>query len=507
MLRIVYIFLLITAPLYAQLNSDSDEQNPILTPDGREIYFTIAHHPLNASGKRDAGDIWFSQLVEGAWSAPVRAKGLINNGGYNAVLGFSADGSEMYVYGHYASSGDAAGSQGISISKRTNEGWSKPSNEEVPYFQNKSVASGGYITPDKKVFVYSAEATNTNGFEDLYVSFNNNGKWTEPKNLGSMINTKSQELSPWISADTKTIFYSSNGGQSAGSFDVLSSERLDETWTNWSPPKNLGLSVNSVGRELFYHIFQNKAYYTSTYNSDGYGDIKEVALDGSTPVVVFTPPIETKQEESKSLVVTNDDIRVFGKVTNSLTGQGVASSLVLHGSTTMSISSNELGNYEVAINPKQEYNVRIEAKGFIGFFEKLKMPEANVKEVQINFQLQPVAVGISINLRSVLFKQSTPELLPDSYDELDMVVDFMKTNPKVQIELAGHTDNVGNSSLNLKLSRDRATRVKNYLSDKGIESKRIKGVGYGGTKPIASNKTEDGKRLNRRVEFRIISVD
>jgi len=140
-------------------------------------------------------------------------------------------------------------------------------------------------------------------------------------------------------------------------------------------------------------------------------------------------------------------------------------------------------------------------------FEKIELPPNQPNELEINFKLQPVAVGISVNLRSVLFKQSSPELLPDSYDELDMVLEFLKTNPTVAIELSGHTDNSGKSSLNLKLSRDRVTRVKNYLVEKGIDARRIKGVGYGETKPISSNKTEEGKKLNRRVEFSILSVN
>jgi outer membrane protein OmpA-like peptidoglycan-associated protein len=124
----------------------------------------------------------------------------------------------------------------------------------------------------------------------------------------------------------------------------------------------------------------------------------------------------------------------------------------------------------------------------------------------VNFKLQPVSVGAGMNLKSVLFRQSTPILLQESYDELEMVYDFLTINPNVEIELAGHTDNGGKAKLNLKLSHDRVIRVKNYLVEKGIDARRIRGVGYGETMPIASNKTESDRRLNRRVEFKIISI-
>ncbi len=492
--------------LLAQLNSAYDEQAPVLSPNGKELYFTIAHHPTNISGKRDAGDIWVSKQQDGKWSAPTLAKGSINNSGYNAVLGFSPNGQEMFLYGHYDSNGGATSSQGISVSSWSSEGWSIPRNETVPYFLNKSVATGGYITPGKSVFVFSAESRDTYGNEDIYVSFNNGIEWTEPKNLGPTISSRFQELTPWLSADTKTIFFSSNNPSTLGSFDVFSADRLDDSWTNWSPPKNLGPAVNSNGSELNYHLFSEHIFFTSTYNSDGYGDINKIPLD-RTPSL--KPDESLNRADTVDRIVSpasskENPMNLFGRVTNSVTGQGVTSKMIFHSSTSANATSAADGHYSINLNPNLLYSVRIESAGYIGFFDKVDLTNRSVQQLEINFKLQPVVVGISINLRSVLFKQSLPELRPESSDELDMVVEFLKTNPTVEIELAGHTDNSGNSKLNLKLSRDRVARVKNYLTEKGIAAKRIKGIGYGGSKPITSNKTEEGKQLNRRVEFRIV---
>jgi OmpA-OmpF porin, OOP family len=507
MVRIFFILLLVTVQLSAQLNSVYDEQNPILTPDGMELYFTVAHHPLNVSGKKDLGDIWFSQFINGRWSPPSLVKGVINNAGYNAVLGFSADGREMFLYGHYHSDGKAAGSQGIAVSTRTAQGWSLPKNEVVPYFQNKSVASGGHINLEKTIFIFSADARGSIGNEDIYVSFNKGGQWTEPINIGNIVNTQNQELAPWLSMDSKTLFFASNSPSSIGSFDIYSSTRLDDTWLKWTVPINLGASINSTGRELYYHTFDKQLFFTSTFNSDGYGDIKyfQIPIENN-PVAKAVVPKDSSA--GLGIIPSGEErmkTKIFGKVSGQGTGQGIVAKIIFHKQSESWATSSSLdGKYEFFLDPDFVYSVQIESLGYVSQIEKIDLTKISPSQVEINFKLQPVSVGVSINLKSVLFKQSSPELLPESNDELDMVVDFLKTNPTVEIELAGHTDNAGNGKLNLKLSRDRVSRVKNYLMDKGIDGKRISGVGYGGSKPIASNKTDEGKRLNRRVEFRIL---
>jgi OmpA-OmpF porin, OOP family len=507
MLRISFL-LLVTTKLFAQLNSIYDEQAPVLTPDGVELYFTIAKRPLNVSGKNDLGDIWVSRLEGNKWSEPSLAKGLINNGGYNAVLGFSSDGQKMFLYGHYTFDGEEAGSQGISVSRKTGFGWTVPRNENMPSFQNKSVATGGHITPDKTVFVFSADTGGTFGKEDLYVSFYA-GKWTEPKNLGAVINTKNQELTPWLSADTKTLYFASNTPSSPGNFDIFLSERLDSTWTNWSPPKNLGPDVNSLGREMFYSTAANKIFFTSTLKSLGYGDIRETkrlepepapelkkdSVRNETPIAQTIAPVDKPD---------NGLTKIFGKITDSETGEAVAANLVFYGPNVVFILASKEGKYEAELLPKSLYSVRVEAHGYLGYFNKINLTKEQQRQFEIDVKLRPVHIGASVNLESVLFKQSTTEMLPESNDELDMVVDFLKFNPTVEIELAGHTDNGGDPEKNLKLSRERVAIVKSYITKSGIAARRIQGVGYGGANPIASNRTEEGRRLNRRVEFKIV---
>lgn len=508
MIRISFLLILVTTELCAQLNSIYDEQAPVLTPDGKELYFTVARHPLNVSGKDDLGDIWVSRLVNNKWSPPSLVQGTINNSGYNAVLGFSPDGQKMFLYGHYTFDGEQAGSQGISVSRRTGTYWTVPHNETVPAFQNKSVATGGHITPDKKVFVFSADMGGTYGKEDIYVSFHVGTKWTEPKNLGAVINTANQELSPWLSTDTKTLYFASNAS-SPDNFDIFSCERLDSTWTNWSPPKNSGAPVNSTGSELFYANIANKIFYTSTFKSVGLGDIQEIRppeVKAPAPqpkkdsIVLKTP----RAEESVRVVKPDNGLTsIVGKVTDAETGEPVAASLVFYGPNFVFEHASKAGDYDTELIPESFYAVRVEAEGYFGYFARINLKKKTQRAFEVDIKLRPISIGASVSLHDVLFKQSTSELLPESNDELDMVVDFLKYNPTVEIELEGHTDNFGSKEANLKLSQERVDVVKKYLTAKGISARRVKGIGYGGTKPIAPNYNEEGRRQNRRVEFKI----
>jgi outer membrane protein OmpA-like peptidoglycan-associated protein len=169
----------------------------------------------------------------------------------------------------------------------------------------------------------------------------------------------------------------------------------------------------------------------------------------------------------------------------------------------MPVSSDAESGYNTLLESTLAYTIKIEAPGHISSLEKLDMNTYELKSLEMNFKLQPVEKGTTVNLKNVLFEQSTTNLLAESNQELDMVVTFMKENPTVTIELSGHTDNRGIHADNVKLSQQRAEKVKDYLVSMGIDARRISGKGYGGIKPIANNDNEETRKLNRRVEFTI----
>jgi OmpA-OmpF porin, OOP family len=513
------VHLLTAQPLnenpFAALNSPYDEQHPVLSPDGKTIFFTIANHPGNTGGKKDPGDIWYCRLEENnQWSAPVHGGSMLNNSGFNGVAGFSGDGRQMYLLSHYDPTGHPARTQGISISVKNGSQWSRPENITIPYFQNKSNLISGFISNDNQYFVFSAEAYGSYGVEDLFVCIRKpDGKWSEPRNLGAGINTRLQELSPSLSADNKTLYFSTNGRKGKGSFDIYSSTRLDDTWLNWSEPANME-SVNTHGRDLYYREYPTLGFsvYTSTINSDGYGDVKQFTpetpfpMDTTAVVSNVSRPVPVLREQTNVPVTRTDALLVRGTVTNSKTGEPVVARLSFEQASTVNmkmVQSSALG-YSLELASQAQYHVRIEAEGFISAMEKLDVRSLEARDLELNFTLQPIEVGTTVNLKDVLFAQSKTDLLPESFRELDLVVEFLRNNPTVRIELSGHTDNRGVPFQNLKLSQGRVDRVRDYLISKGIDGKRITGKGYGGTKPIADNNDDEARPLNRRVEFTIM---
>ncbi|HTE31338.1 MAG TPA: OmpA family protein [Chryseolinea sp.] len=497
---------------FQKVNSAYDELDPVISPDGRTMFVTIANHASNVGGKRDQGDIWISALQEdNQWAAPVHGGNNLNNAAFNAVAGLSADGTKLYLLSHYDGNGGPGRTQGIAVSTYNESGWTKPQNLAIPYFQNKSSVLTGHVSADQSVFVFSADTYGSRGVEDLYVTRKGaDGKWSEPKNLGGVVNTPFQELSPSLSADSKTIYFSSNGRKGSGSFDIYSSVRLDDSWGNWSVPVNMGSGFNTEGRELYYRPYEQSGYalYASTKNSDGYGDIRIFLSDEPyrPDSVIVAPPV--KPDSSISIVelpreaTTDKLVRVHGKVNNAKTGESIDAKVFFEAEVNgQNTGSSVASGYTITLPSTNDYVVRIEAPGYVSTREKLDIQTYEMNELEMNFKLQPVEIGTTVNLKDVLFEQGKTVLLSQSYPELDLVISFLKSNPNVKIELAGHTDNRGIPSQNVKLSQARVDKVKSYLVSKGISSKRITGKGYGGSKPIASNDNEDTRQFNRRVEF------
>ncbi len=491
---------------FAPVNSVYDEQAPVLSPDGRVLYFTVANHPLNVGGKKDPGDVWFCVRMGDQWSAPVHGGSVINDRGYNAVGALSADGEKLYLLGHYGTGGAAASTQGIAVAQRAGDGWGRPMNISIPYFLNREAMLSGSFNADQTVFVFAAESYATIGAEDLYVTFFQNGRWSEPRSLGRQINTAFQELSPSLSADAKMLYFATNGRKGYGSFDVYYAERLDDTWTRWSTPVNMGSRINSEARELFYQTYPPRGFslYTSTRNSDGYGDIKSY-YDSLPPLASQPPDTAIRMMEiTREPGQTNKLVRLSGRVQSTATAEPLIATIVFKSSKVYSVTTNKEGQYNLTVPSTDVYAIQVSAPGHVNTLEQLDIHTYEMETLELNFRLQPIAVGTTVNLKSVLFKISTTELLPESYPELDVVADFLKTNPKVEIELHGHTDNRGDPRKNLQLSKDRVETVKRYLASKGVSAKRIRGKGYGGSRPIASGDSEESRRLNRRVEFTIL---
>ncbi|MEN8249649.1 MAG: OmpA family protein [Bacteroidota bacterium] len=519
----------------SKVNSFADEQIPLISADGKTMFFTRGHHPENAGGKPDKGDVWFSQLSDTAgWSTPQKLDVSVNDKFYNGAFAYT--GRNLYLYGNYRSGLSPV--PGISVSKSSQSGdWGEAFPVRIQYFQNKSANNGNALSLDGSIMIMSLESYKSKGAEDLYVTFwsASDNSWSEPRNLGAQINTPMQELTPYLSPDNKTLFFASNGHPGHGSRDIFVSQRLDDTWTNWSPPRNLGEEVNTEGAEMGYRYYPDKeiAIFTSTKNSDGYGDIiiipvKNEALDSlleekivvpeepiaiaepvqeeveATPVIVVEEPEPEPEIVEETPVVEDNQVILSGNVTDTKTNEAVFARFKVKGKSGQEYEHFNDTTFSFILERGNKYIFQIDAEGYISKQMDVATGADDPETMILNVALEPISIGATVKLDNVLFKRGTTDLLESSNDELDLVVEMMKNNPTMEIELSGHTDNVGIPSLNVKLSQERVDAVIVYLAGHGIDKSRLSGKGYGGSKPIASNRSESTRRLNRRVEFTIL---
>ncbi|GAB4229923.1 MAG: hypothetical protein Tsb0034_01690 [Ekhidna sp.] len=369
----------------------------------------------------------------------------------------------------------------------------------VPYFKNKAPIQSGCISMDGRFMILSAESSNSYGVEDLYVSKRNaDGTWSSLKNLGFKVNTAFQEITPFLAADNKTLFFATNGREGAGSFDIYFTIRQDDSWRNWSTPVNLGFPVNTNGAETSF-VFQDGAewaWFVSSKDSDGYGDVYRIKfkedIEADTAQLIEEAVV---MEDTTPVIESIATPLVQIKVVDAKTGESLPSQLISSEGTKENVN----GLFVIdSLNGKE---VQLKAAGYLPV---MVMLDEQLKEGENVVALNSISRGNTIALEHVLFHRGTSRLVDGSEKELDLVVEIMNENPNIKILLKGHTDNTGDPVKNVRLSEDRVRSVKQYLLDKGISPYRVTGKGFGGNQPIASNETEETRKLNRRVEFEVI---
>lgn len=247
-------------------------------------------------------------------------------------------------------------------------------------------------------------------------------------------------------------------------------------------------------------------YITNGIDHDFEGSLDMTVEDG-TNITVGMALRQTLDQfyNDLHLALTRTDKKmvVTGAIASAKTKQGISAQIVFTSDSSYSATSSTDGKFRITIPAARSQSIQITASGFVNF-SSMFTPGATLKVLKKDFQLQPIEIGAVVSLNNVLFYMGTTELLEESYAELNGVVTFLKKNAKVRIELHGHTDNQGDLNKDVILSQQRVDRIKAYLVSKGINAKRITGKGFGGAQPIASNATEEGRKLNRRVEFVIL---
>jgi outer membrane protein OmpA-like peptidoglycan-associated protein len=556
-MRKLLFFFLISISLLAQkapenlgsaVNSEYSELNPVISPDGRTLYFGRKNHPSNRYGVKGSEtisgsqDIWFSEKVGDTWSSARRLSEVLNRDQYNTILSISPDGQTILLKGAYVNG--TYETRGFSISNKTTGGWSVPVKIDIPGYEQLSKGKNeyGYLTMDGKAILLAFARKKNSEDDDLYVSFYEDGRWSRPMDLGEGINTKYSETTPFLSADGKTLYFSSDRPGGQGSQDIYLTRRLDETWQNWRKPQNLGSPINTEEYDAYYSIAAkgDYAYFMSGKASLGKKDIFRLSVEsppgggsvnessqvgGAASDLVNGSSLRDSVNESplrgpvngstRSVTSQESDpvVLLSGTVLNQQTGKVPEDATI----TYEDLSNGKVlgqakpdpssGKYKLVLPYGKNYGITAKAKGLIPASTNLDLSTMKGRYLELDdrdLSMVPLVKGNTATINNLFFDLGKAALKPESEPELKRILQVMKENKALVIEISGHTDNTGSDEINNKLSLERANAVKDYLLNGLIESTRIRTKGYGKSKPKADNATEEGRQINRRVEIEIL---
>lgn len=482
------------------INSEYPEYNPLITADGEELIF-ISRRKGTTGNKTDFNDglfnedVYISDLKDGRWEEAKNIGKPINTTKHDAVLGISPDGQQLLVYLDI-NEGD------IGVSMLKGSRWTKPEalgpNINSQYHESKACWS-----PDGKcLYFISNNPRNSMGGRDIFVSkLEKDGTWGPAESIGKTINTKYNEEGVFMHPDGRTLYFSSEGHNSMGGYDIFKS--VKDSTGNWTEPVNVGYPVNTPGDDVFYTVSASgkKAYFAS-YREDGFGlyDIyeirfKEKKTNDTTPVVtdkVLVTILKGTVKDSKTHVPVEAKIEIIDNEKNEVVATFT--------------SNSATGKYLVSLPSGRNYGINVSHEAYLFHSENFIIADtADYQEIVKDIYLQKIEVGTKVVLRNIFFDYNKATLRSESTAELDKLIGVLQKEPLLRIEISGHTDNKGGMEYNVKLSEERAKAVVDYLISKGIDKSRLEYKGYAYEQPIATNDTEEGRQLNRRVEFKVLS--
>ncbi len=501
------------------VNSSEADYNGFLNGRDSSFLFTTRRKMTNPKlNDYDYGYFEESMVAfrrDNVWKG-VRSLGEpINIAQNDAVVGVSPDGNTVFIYMGKKGNGD------LYTSTFEDGVWKKPEKLPKKISTKKYHESSATITADGNTLYFvsnreSDDLTKSYGGHDIFVAHKDSlGKWGDPSNLGSGINTPYEETSVYISPDGNTLYFSSQGHTSMGGFDVFVTEKIDTA--NWSAPKNMGYPVNTVFDEFSFSMPELNTAYYSSIKEDGFGkhDIYQITFlgyekpsyqsDKDQLIAFFAKPVK----EVLLLQAIESSI-LRGIVRDAATTDPLAATVDIVDIQSQKILTStqtdpETGFYSIPLPQGKELSISVKSFGYMFYSDNIVVKKiAQFQIFEKNIMLKQIAVGQKVILKNIFFDTGKNALRPASFPEIDALVVFFKDYPNIIIEISGHTDNVGNNFSNKRLSLARAKAVAKELIDKGVSPDRIKTEGYASEFPVAPNTTEEGRQLNRRVEAKIL---
>jgi outer membrane protein OmpA-like peptidoglycan-associated protein/Tol biopolymer transport system component len=461
------------------INAKAYQYFPVLTADRETLIFT-------ARSEEGDENLFISRLINNKWTKPESISPNINTPANEGTCSISADGRTLVFTSCDAK--DSFGGCDLYISRKAGNEWSAPENlganiNTAAWEAQPSLSNDGH-----KLY-FSSRRQGGFGEKDLWMSELRNNVWSPAMNLGSTVNTPKDDISPFIHANGHTLFFASNGYTGMGGLDLYMTEQKLNTF---SKPENLGYPINTHEDQVALFITSDgkKGYYSSDYKQ-------------SIRLFEFDIPEELSRRFSRVNYVK-------GVVQDAQSKKSLSAEIELidlkTGQTIERLQSDALtGEYTAVLPNGSHFGLFINSKNYFNrslSFDFSEKTDANGKVV--NVLLEPIRKDVDIVLNNIFFDSGKAELRPESFAELDKLQKLLSQNNTLKVEISGHTDNVGKDTDNLSLSQKRAAAVVEYLVGKGVNAANIKAIGYGETRPILPNDTDENRQLNRRIEMKIL---
>jgi hypothetical protein len=533
--------------LGSAVNTAYSEVQPVISHDGKTLYFTRKEYPQNTGGQND--DIYYS--TRDANGAFVTAQNLgkpVNNSDYNSVAGFSADQKKMVAFGKYNESGGYL-DDGFCEFSKTGNGWGNHKNLDIKDYYNLNTYCESSFGPDGNVLVLTIERRDTYGGKDVYVTLRQpDGSWCTPFNAGEVLNSFADEISPFLAADNKTLYFASEGHSGYGDADVFMSRRLDDTWQNWSKPVNMGPNINSTAWDAYFTIDGKGewAYMVSNNHSVGKTDIFRFAIppELKPDTVAAAKMLEALNGNSVQLVKVDSTVHkdtakiihhtetvlkntdtlkeaqlehagffahVHGRTFDAKTNEILPAPIVIRDMEKhkeIYTTSGYTEGFDAKLDEGIHYDIYANYTGYIVEHTNLDLTTCHGNiEKQVDLYLNKVEIDNTIIMNNIFFEEKSSKLRYDSRGALEHVANLMIDNPTLKILIGGHTrHNSDHANANKKLSEERAKEVFQALIKLGVPKSRMKYKGYGSDKPAYDVNTQWENAKNSRVDFTIVSL-
>lgn len=464
-------------PLSDTVNSFPTQYFPTITPDENELIFTVSFG-MTAS---DNEEIFITKKSEnGSWGKPIPISNQINTNFREGASTISADG-RLLIF-------TICGYQGCDLYQSTKLGsyWSKPASLGTNVNSNGWDAQPALSADGNLLFFVSSRSGGLGGYDIWYSTRNEDGTWAKAVNAGKTINTAFDELAPFIHSNGLNLYFASNGLPGFGGYDIYMSERVD---FGWKDPINLGQPLNDFTDQYSFVV-------------NGKGDFAYYSKEQGKGSKIYSTTIPAQlQIKRKSNIVR-------GIVVDATTKNPLKAKIELHDLSANKFistftSDSTSGSYLFVLPSQSDYAVHANSAGYL--FASLNFNVADeTSEKIVNLELPPIAKNAEVTLKNIFFEFDKYELSEKSTVELEEVRNFLKVNPMLRVEIGGHSDNVGSEKYNQQLSEKRAQEVFNHLILSGIPKTQLAFKGYGSSKPVANNNSEESRALNRRISFIIL---